>query len=70
MVAVADQFISIFIGMYLEHMRYWSTVDPDCTGGFVVCLPWSSDLTEIDVQMGDDFRAGSFIVHPSILTRL
>lgn len=54
MVAVADQFVSVFIGMYLEKIHYWCSLDPTCTGEFVVCLPWDSVLTEVDTQIIGD----------------
>lgn len=59
MVAIADQFISVFKGMYLEMIRYWSTDDPTCTGGFVVCLPWDSFLTWVDTRVDGIFSLDS-----------
>lgn len=67
---IADQFVSVFKGMYLEMIRYWSTDDPTCTGAFVVCLPWDSALTEVDVQVGRDFQDGGFLVQLPIPSRL
>ena len=69
MCQVADQFISVFIGMYLEKIHHWSTNDPASTGGFVVCLPWESTLTSVVTQIGTRPKFETYSDYPRITRR-